>query len=175
MNSPLSSELNKELNSELPIRDIHLPDSVDWWPIAPGWWLLFLISLLAILLVYRNIKTHPDSNIPSSQNTYKTISNAQTLLKKINRIPNDKQAIIKISVLLRRTAMSLYEDENIAGLTGSKWLSFLDEKGKTTDFSQGGGQVLLQQPYNKLTPYNRPQLVAITKRWLQTQAGLHGA
>ncbi len=24
--------------SELPLRDLHLPDAVGWWPLAPGWW-----------------------------------------------------------------------------------------------------------------------------------------
>ena len=22
----------------LPLRDLHLPEAVGWWPLAPGWW-----------------------------------------------------------------------------------------------------------------------------------------
>ena len=161
--------MKNETENELPIRDIHLPDNVDWWPIAPGWWLLFLLTLFAILLVYKKFKKSSNNQTPESEKNNKTITNALNLLNEINSIDNNKQAIIKISILLRRTAMSLYGRENVAGLTGAQWLNFLDNKGATTDFSDGSGQVLIQQPYKKLTHYNRKQVVSITKQWLQAQ------
>lgn len=65
--------------------------------------------------------------------------------------------------------MSLYGRENVAGLTGTQWLNFLDNKGATTDFSDGSGQVLIQQPYKKLTHYDRKQVISITKQWLLSQ------
>ena len=30
----------------IPLRGLHLPDAVGWWPLAPGWWLLG--ALLAV-------------------------------------------------------------------------------------------------------------------------------
>ena len=35
---------------QLPLRDLHLPDPVGWWPPAPGWWLL--LATLAMLLIW---------------------------------------------------------------------------------------------------------------------------
>ena len=34
--------------AEIPIRDLHLPEPVGWWPLAPGWWLLITIAVLGI-------------------------------------------------------------------------------------------------------------------------------
>ena len=36
--------------SQLPLRDIHLPGSVGWWPPAIGWWLLAALVLVGVAL-----------------------------------------------------------------------------------------------------------------------------
>ncbi len=37
----------------LPLRDIHLPAPVSWWPLADGWWLCFaLLVLVAVALAW---------------------------------------------------------------------------------------------------------------------------
>lgn len=40
---------------ELPLRDIHLPETIGWFPPAIGWWLLIIfvpiISYFAIVLI----------------------------------------------------------------------------------------------------------------------------
>ena len=31
------------------LRDIHLPDAVGWWPLAPGWWVLAAVIATALV------------------------------------------------------------------------------------------------------------------------------
>ena len=48
--------------ASLPLRDIHLPDPVSWWPLAPGWLALIMLLVIVVLLTtyfirrYRNHK-----------------------------------------------------------------------------------------------------------------------
>ena len=32
--------------TQLPLRDLHLPETIGWWPLAPGWW--FAIAALVV-------------------------------------------------------------------------------------------------------------------------------
>ena len=35
------------------LRDIHLPEPISWWPLAPGWWLLIIIALALMVWATR--------------------------------------------------------------------------------------------------------------------------
>jgi hypothetical protein len=41
------------MNPELPLRDIHLPEAITWWPPAPGWWISAVLAIAIIVLVTR--------------------------------------------------------------------------------------------------------------------------
>ena len=38
----------------IPLRDIHLPQAVGWWPLAPGWWVLIALAFAGLVyLLYK--------------------------------------------------------------------------------------------------------------------------
>ena len=39
MNSAATNPLDQ-------LRDIHLPEPILWWPLAPGWWLLIIMAVV---------------------------------------------------------------------------------------------------------------------------------
>ena len=75
---------------------------------------------------------------------------------------------MKLSILLRRIALRRYSREQVASLTGSDWLQFLDATGGNGDFEHGIGQVLEVGPYR---PQNRElpagELLALARRWIK--------
>ncbi|MCB1331160.1 MAG: DUF4381 domain-containing protein [Maritimibacter sp.] len=53
--TPLTPEQQAALEN---LRDIRLPEPVSWWPLAPGWWALLALALLAAttLLAWRILR-----------------------------------------------------------------------------------------------------------------------
>lgn len=153
--------------TELPLKDIHLPEAIGWWPPAVGWWILAVsIPLLVILLVWLYKKL-----------TRKTaIKTANKLLAQIKTDPtrDNFQKLCDLSVLIRRVAISTSPRAKAAGLTGRQWLAFLDNSVKGAPFSEGVGQLLAEAPYRKTPPTEAEisQLIDLCKDWLKSQKKL---
>jgi Domain of unknown function (DUF4381) len=151
-------------SSQLPLRDIHLPEAIGWWPPALGWWLLaILIPLLIVLIIwlYKRI-------------TRKTaIKAAKKLLLQIkhNQQCDNSQKLKDLSALVRRVAISTTTRNECAGLTGQRWLEFLDQSVKGTPFTQGIGQLLVNAPYQNLAVSDQEtsQLTSLCEDWLNAQ------
>lgn len=150
------------LNNNLPIKDIHLPDEIIWWPLAPVWWFVLLSALFLALLIYRKHHT--------ATARHKILLNeAQHLLERISQQQDDQAVIREVSVLLRRTAMSLYGRHRVAGLSAQSWLAFLDKTGGTQAFTDGAGSALLDQPYKKHSQFEREKILGMARQWLEAQ------
>ena len=37
----------------IPLRGLHLPETVGWWPLAPGWWVLIVVAFIAAGMLIR--------------------------------------------------------------------------------------------------------------------------
>ena len=151
-------------SAPLPLRDIHLPEAIGWWPPALGWWLLaILIPLSIALMVWLYMRI-----------TRKTaIKAAKKLLLQIkqDKQSDNNQKLTDLSALIRRVAISTTSRENCAGLTGQQWLEFLDQSMKSSPFTQGIGQLLANAPYQKSAPSEQDinQLSRLCEDWLNAQ------
>jgi len=131
---------------QLPLKDIHLPDSVSWWPLATGYWLILLliiISILSIVLIRKYLKNQRIKKLALKE--YQQIKN------EYQQSQNQKQLVTSLSALLRRAAISSYPRKDCASLTGKDWLKWLDtglpESGNS--FSTGPGYLLTDFAYSK--------------------------
>ena len=149
--------------TELPLRDIHLPEAISWWPPAIGWWVL---AVLIPLCLYLTIKLY-------KRMTRKTaLKSAKKYLKKLrdNEQLSKQEKLVALSSLMRRTAVSLYPRAEVASLAGEDWLNFLDKSISNRGFNSDTGWLLTDALYAKAadTHYLAP-LFNLCESWLNAQ------
>lgn len=148
------------------LRDIHLPQATGFWPPAPGWWLLAVLIITAIVVVLYLWLQHRRRNRYRRQ----AVAELKATQRDAQHTAEDLQ---QLNQLLKRTLLASPSAPPAAGLTGTRWLRFLDASGDTTEFTSGPGQLLAVHPYaeRELTDAERqqiPQLVSAVKRWILT-------
>jgi hypothetical protein len=150
--------------AELPLRDIHLPEPVSWWPMAPGWWWVLGLLLLASavvtgIILYRRYRR--------SRLAYWLKPEFQALTAKYAGDHDSLAFLQGVSSLLRRACLSLYPRKAVASLTNEDWLELLDQAGETSVFSQGAGRLLAQGPYLRNTsPADVDALLPVVLDWI---------
>lgn len=158
---------------DLPLRDIHLPDAVSWWPIAPGWWMLLAAIIVLIVAVIfgrqlykqKQINREIRSELDSIQDNFRQHQNKVMLAR-------------QLSELLRRVSLSFYEFENPAGLTGEAWLAFLKhthhDRNAPCAFDDAQAKALILAPYlasDSQVDFDEQVLTALCRSWLLQKHG----
>ncbi|MCW8934719.1 MAG: DUF4381 domain-containing protein [Gammaproteobacteria bacterium] len=151
--------------NELPLRDIHLPDTVSWWPLAIGWWLLPLLVLLISFAIYRFIKYKKQNR----KIAYKKIAlnELKDLRLKYKNNDNSVELIRAVSALLRRIALSYLPREDIASLTGQQWTKQLNRLCSQNIFIDEIALQLENAPYKPQSNIDNKKLLATCESWIQ--------
>lgn len=150
--------------TELPLKDIHLPDVIGLWPPAIGWWLLVLlipVSLFASYRLYRYL----------TRKTAVKAAKKELALIKLYEHQDTEKKLRELSILMRRVAISVSPRAEVASLTGREWLAFLDQSMTRAPFSQGYGQLLTEAVYRKelTSELEITQLIRVCEDWLKAQ------
>ena len=130
---------------EIPIRDLHLPDPVGWWPPAPGWWVLAALVAAGLVLLLRHYLRSRSG-----------AAARRRALKELRRLAVEyethRDAVAfssRLSQLLRRTMLAYAPRGDVAGLTGEAWLAWLDRDFEEPVFVGDTGRKLLELPYRR--------------------------
>lgn len=155
--NPISPSSAPSAASALPLRDIHLPADIGYWPLATGWWLLLaavIVLGLGVLLLIRFFRRHRLRRLALRQ-----LESLQVL--------SDRELVIALSRLLRQAALSHFPRHEVAGLSGKDWLVFLDRPFTDQPFTLGAGRILADAPYRPQVETEGVQLLALCRQWLQ--------
>jgi len=144
----------------LPLRDIHLPDPIGWWPLAPGWWgVLALLALVIGMLVL----------IGRRRRRLTAIKLALRELSLLEADPelSTREKLMALSGLMRRVAVTVGPREDVAGKVGEDWLCWLNNSVPSVPFDRDYGQLLIHRQYSENPPGESvPELFAMYRKWL---------
>ncbi len=129
--------------SQLPLRDLHLPEAVSWWPLAPGWWVLLAVAAIALGVVLRHAWRQWRFNAPRRH----ALAELQQVEADYLQNRDPVRLAQRVSELLRRAMLAYAPRKEVAGLIGDDWLQWLDEGLPVPYFHTDGGKSLLQLPY----------------------------
>jgi hypothetical protein len=157
--------------SELPLRDIHLPAAVGWWPPAPGWWVLGALVLAAAIAygAYYYLARHRRVALRALQRVRSALEQGAEPVA----------CLQSVSTVLRRFAMTTVAPDragvptpDVPGLIGEAWLKYLDSRWNRAGFASASGRRLLAAPYARPNSIERTaalELTALCVDWLSSQ------
>lgn len=155
--------------SQLPLRDIHLPGAIAWWPPALGWWLVATLALATLAFFALRFYARRQH---------------RTALRAVRRVraaleqgTEPVACLAQLSTVIRRFVMttasrSAADTTNVAGLVGDRWLAYLDGRWQRDVFRYGDGRQLLAAPYARPGSANRDdalRLAQLCEDWLRSQ------
>ncbi len=129
--------------TEIPIRDLHLPEAIGWWPLAPGWWIVIGLILLGTFVLIRRWYRFYSRGAARRHALRRLEAYSKDYLEHGNGVVFGTQ----LSELVRRTMLAYAPRGEVAGLTGEKWLAWLDHDLDRSHFAEGDGRLLIEWPY----------------------------
>jgi hypothetical protein len=146
--------------SDIPLHPMQLPAPVGWWPMAPGWWLLIIVSVIGIVgLVLWLRRRYADPRRYA-------LAELEQIKQRYQDAEGTSAVVASCNILLKRTALTLFPRHNVAALSGDAWLAFLMQNSKGCQ--QDSLQCLADGPYRPSIECDAPDLFSGCRQWLKT-------
>jgi hypothetical protein len=130
------------------LHDLVTPPPAPWWPPPTGWcWVLGVLLLIAIYFLFKAF-------LHWQHNRYRREARAEWRRHRAQLTDMNTRiaALGALAVLLKRTALSVFPRSEVASLTGSRWLEFLNRTGNMNDFTSETGELLEDAAYECVEP-----------------------
>jgi hypothetical protein len=150
------------------LQEITLPEPPSYRPRTIGWAILLAIALVALLIwglrFYQTWR----------RNRYRRLALKRlTELGQAVQVPDSRiDALKELPVLVKQTALAGYPRDQVAQLTGDRWLAFLDRTYQGQAFTQGMGRLLSSLAYqpteswHSLSAHEVDGLIALIRDWI---------
>ncbi|KQY33855.1 DUF4381 domain-containing protein [Rhizobium sp. Root483D2] len=108
------------------LKDIAVPQPVSWMPQTWGWALAAILLALAVTIVLIRWVRHYRANAYRRE----ALLLLDGLEKDLNGTATRDQALRALAAILKRVAIAGWSRAEVAGLSGSAWVAFLNEHGE---------------------------------------------
>ena len=138
--------MNQPQNPLDQLRDIHLPETLDSWQVAPGWWIL--IALLTGLLIYTIFRWS------KRRQSFALLSPALTELETIRQLPARGESVAQLSALIKRICLLHFPKAQVASLSGNSWITFLNNQFQEELFNEQMTDCFTESAYRQQQALN---------------------
>lgn len=133
------------------------PDTISGWPMAWGWWLVIILSLVLLILVSVATGRYWRRRAPIRQ--------ARQALRQCYQQPQSGHFIQQCNTLMKHVCLHFYP--HAASLAGSAWLRFIQQHDTNNAITDEYGSIIAYGGYQAHCTYDRDELYRQTDHWLQ--------
>ena len=143
------------------LRDIHVPDAPGFWPPAPGWiaaaCLLTALGVAAAIFAAR--WWH------AGRFRRDALAILRSLRARHGAGAPDTEIAMELSMLMRRVALARCPREEIAGLTGDRWMARLELT--LPGIGVSARAALLRAPYARRCDFDVARALTACEHWIR--------
>ena len=143
------------------LRDIHGPPAPGFWPPAPGWIALaglgVVLGFAAVVLAARWWR--------AGRFRREALASLRSLRARHAAGAANTEIAMELSALIRRVALARRPREEVAGLTGERWLAWLEST--LPGLGVSARTALLDAPYARRCHFDVEHALAACERWIR--------
>jgi len=113
------------MNPQDPLAALHPlrePQAIGWWPPAPGWWLLALVLLAALIALGIHVYRRHRANAYRRR----ALARLQALQAAYRAEGDSLRFVTGTNALLKAVALHAYPRHDVAAAHGTRWASLLE-------------------------------------------------
>lgn len=143
------------------LRDIHAPAAPGFWPPAPGWIAVCILAAAAVLAATIVALRRWRAGQPRRE----ALASLRILRARHQAGASAAEVAAELSTLVRRVALARHPREEVAGLTGERWIAWLESG--LPGLGASARTALLDAPYARERSFDVPRALAACEHWIR--------